>query len=67
MSKQKDNTRIEFKNILRLIEEARNHAFSKVNAELVMLYYHVGGIVALKVEEGVWGQGTIDRLADTFR
>lgn len=35
MSKQKNNTRIEFENILFLIEEARNRAFSKVNAELV--------------------------------
>jgi len=64
MSKQKNNTRIDFENILLLIEEVRNRAFGKVNAELVMLYYHVGGIVALKVEEGVWGEGTIDQLAE---
>ena len=64
MSKQKNNTRIDFENILLLIEEARNRAFSKVNAELVMLYYHVGSIVALKVKQGVWGEGTIDQLAE---
>ena len=64
MSKQRNNTRIDFENILLLIEEARNRAFSKVNAELVMLYYHVGSIVALKVKEGVWGEGTIDQLAE---
>jgi hypothetical protein len=58
MSKQKNNTRIDFENILLLIEEVRNRAFGKVNAELVMLYYHFGGIVALKVEVGVWGEGT---------
>jgi hypothetical protein len=29
-----------------------------------MLYYHVGSIVALKVKEGVWGEGTIDQLAE---
>ena len=41
----------------------RNRAFSKVNEELVKLYYHVGNIVSLKVSAGTWGDGTVNELA----
>lgn len=50
MGKIKINS--EFKQIAILIEEARNRAFSKVNAELVLLYFNVGRIVSEKVAEG---------------
>lgn len=53
----------EFENIVVLIQEARNRAFSKVNAELVLLYYSVGKIVSEKVAAGAWGEGTVDQLA----
>ncbi len=53
----------EFENIVRLINEARSRAYSKVNAELVLLYFNVGKIVSEKVSQGVWGQGTVDELA----
>jgi predicted nuclease of restriction endonuclease-like (RecB) superfamily len=53
----------EFENIVRLIHEARSRAYSKVNAELVLLYFNVGKIVSEKVSQGVWGQGTVDELA----
>ena len=52
-----------FENILRLIQEARSRAFSKVNAELVLLYFNEGQIVAEKVAAGVWGDNTVDDLA----
>ncbi len=42
----------EFENIVLLIEEARNRAYSKVNEELVLLYFNVGNIVSSKVAEG---------------
>ena len=63
MSKIKTSQKSEFENIVRLIEEARSRAFSKVNAELVLLYFHVGQIVSLKVADGIWGEGTVDELA----
>ena len=53
----------EFENIVLLIEEARNRAYSKVNEELVLLYFNVGNIVSSKVAEGIWGEGTVDELA----
>lgn len=64
MVKQKSIQKSEFENILQLITEARNRAFSKVNAELVMLYFNVGNIVSEKVANGIWGEGTVDELAN---
>jgi predicted nuclease of restriction endonuclease-like (RecB) superfamily len=62
MKLQSMNT--EFKQVVLLIEESRNRAFQKVNEELVMLYYKVGNLVSDKVSNGVWGEKTVDELAD---
>lgn len=53
----------EFEQVVVLIEKSRNRAFSKVNAELVLLYFKVGEIVSNKVAAGVWGDSTVDDLA----
>lgn len=63
MKRSKTSLQSEFENVIQLIEEARNRAFSKVNVELVLLYFNVGKIVSSKVAEGVWGDGTVDELA----
>jgi predicted nuclease of restriction endonuclease-like (RecB) superfamily len=57
------NTNTEFKQIVLLIEEARNRAFHKVNEELILLYYKVGNIVSEKVSAGAWGDNTVEELA----
>ncbi len=57
------NTNSEFKQIVLLIEEARNRAFQKVNEELVMLYFKVGNLVSDKVSAGAWGENTVEELA----
>ncbi len=62
MGKIKKHT--EFEQVVILIEEARNRAFSKVNTELVLLYFNVGNIVSDKVAAGVWGENTVDDLAN---
>ncbi|WP_343700932.1 PDDEXK nuclease domain-containing protein [Chitinophaga sp.] len=54
----------DFEGIISLISEARNRAFQSVNAELVSLYFRIGGIVSRKVEAGNWGDGTVDELAE---
>ena len=64
MSKLKATKKSEFNNIIQLIEEARSRAFNKVNAELVLLYFNVGKIVSSKVADGIWGEGTVDELAN---
>jgi predicted nuclease of restriction endonuclease-like (RecB) superfamily len=62
MSKPIQNS--DFEKIVLLIEEARSRAFSKVNTELILLYFTVGQIVSLKVADGVWGEGTVNELAN---
>ncbi len=64
MNKPKPTQKSEFENIIRLIEEARSRAFGKVNEELVLLYFNVGKIVSVKVADGIWGEGTVDELAN---
>lgn len=54
----------EFESILELITEARNRVYSKVNSELVLLYFTVGKEVSNKVNAGVWGESTVQQLAD---
>jgi len=53
----------EFEQIVLLIDEARNRVYSKVNTELVTLYFNVGKIVSEKVAVGTWGDGTVNELA----
>lgn len=54
----------DFNQIAFLIEEARYHAFQKINEELVLLYFRVGKIVSAKVSSGSWGDNTVDHLAN---
>ncbi len=54
---------VDFDKIIQLIDEAKSRAFSKVNDELVFLYFNVGDIVSEKVTDGHWGQGVVSELA----
>ena len=53
----------DFEQISQLVEQARYQAFHKVNEELILLYFKVGGIVSVKVKEGNWGESIVDQLA----
>lgn len=57
------NTNTEFKQVVILIEKARNRAFQKINEELVLLYFKVGNLVSEKVSAGAWGENTVEELA----
>lgn len=62
-SKDLKNSNPDFEQVLFLITEARNRVYVKANAELVLLYYNVGKFVADRIEQGVWGDGTVNELA----
>ena len=53
----------DFLNVIKLIQTARNRSLSKVNSELVNLYWQVGQYVSLRLEKATWGDGTIVQLA----
>ena len=63
MKKENQLDTLDFEQIARMIVDARNRAFYKVNEELVLLYFNVGKILAEKVSQGNWGDKTVDELA----
>ncbi len=57
----------DFVQIVRLIEDSRSRAVRQVNVELVTIYFEIGQIVSQKVANGVWGEKTVDKLADFIK
>ncbi len=53
----------DFLAVVDLIRRSRDVSLRAVNAELVKLYFEVGGIVSDRVSKGVWGDKTVDDLA----
>lgn len=64
MNKQSQNNFKEFEHIITLILEAKSRVFVKANSELVLLYFNVGKIVSEKVNEGNWGDNSVQELAN---
>lgn len=52
-----------FREVLALIEQARQRAFQAVNTALISLYWQVGEYISRKLESAVWGDGVVDELA----
>ncbi len=63
--KRKDlkNINSEFEQVLTLNTNARNRVYVMANTELVHLYFNVGKLVAEKIEQCEWGEGTVNVLA----
>lgn len=64
MSKELKHFQKDFEQILTLITEAQNRVYSRINSELVLLYYNVGGVVSEKVILGNWGDDTVQQLSN---
>jgi predicted nuclease of restriction endonuclease-like (RecB) superfamily len=52
-----------FDTVARLIEEARQNTLNKVNAELIMLYYKIGGFISSESEKHGYGDAYIEQIA----
>ena len=46
------------------IKQARDNAFSSVNAELVNLYWQTGAFVSKQLDKSTWGDKTVQKLSD---
>ena len=55
-----------FDEVLRLIEAARGRAYQAVNAELVSLYWQLGGYISKKLASAEWGDAVVDELANAI-
>jgi hypothetical protein len=52
-----------FREVVNLIQRARQRAFHAVNTELIDLYWRVGEYISRKLETAEWGDGVVDELA----
>src|ERR1035438_711020 len=52
-----------FREVVSLIQRARQRAFLAVNTELIDLYWRVGEYISRKLETAEWGDGVVDELA----
>ncbi len=57
----------QFAEIVTLIQQARNRAMQRVNADLIDLYWRIGEYISLKVASSEWGQGVVKQLAAFIR
>ena len=46
-----------FREVVGLIEQAREHALRTVNTVLIDLYWQVGEYISRKLESAAWGEG----------
>lgn len=56
-----------FTEIKSIIDKSRYEALRSVNTELVKLYWNIGRFINSRVQEAVWGEKTIDQLADFLK
>ena len=54
---------VTFREIVGLIERARQRAFQAVNTALIDLYWQVGEYISRKLDAAAWGEGVVDELA----
>ncbi|HVY68387.1 MAG TPA: PDDEXK nuclease domain-containing protein [Verrucomicrobiae bacterium] len=55
-----------FDEVLSLIAAAKLRAYQSVNAELVGLYWELGGYISRKIASAEWGDGVVAELAATI-
>jgi predicted nuclease of restriction endonuclease-like (RecB) superfamily len=60
---RRTNEETSFREVVGLIEHAREHALRTVNTVLIDLYWQVGEYISRKLESAAWGEGVVDQLA----
>ena len=56
-----------FREVVSLIQRARQRAFQAVNTELIDLYWRVGEYISRRITADGWGKNTVVALADLIR
>jgi hypothetical protein len=57
----------QFLPVLEKIQQARQKAYSQINATLVELYWNIGQYVAQQVNHAGWGKSMVETLADYIK
>ena len=55
-----------FKEIVTIVENAKERAYRKVNEELILMYQEVGKYISQKTKEASYGSGFVDNVAEFF-
>ncbi len=71
MSKQKEQeyevSKIEFVELVQIIENAKIKAFEVVNVELINMYWEIGKYISKKVKDGGWGKSIVGDFANYIK
>ena len=62
-----EKEKIEFNEVVSIIETRKRNAYVKVNEELINMYWDVGKYVSEKVCNSLWGSKTVQNLADYIK
>ena len=56
----------QFKKIVYIIESAKEHAYRKVNEELILMYRDIGEYISKQSEKAEYGDAFVQKIADFF-
>lgn len=59
-------TNKEFYNVIDIIESAKGRTYKKVNEELIMMYFKIGELISIEIENSRYGNLYITKLAEFF-
>ena len=62
-----NDLKLNFSEIISMIETRRNNAYKKVNEELISLYWDFGKYVSEKVNYSNWGDKIVDKLVEFMK
>lgn len=55
-----------FEEIVRIVENAKDRAYRRVNEELILMYQEIGKYISEKTKEAAYGSGFVDNVAQFF-
>ena len=61
-----NNTSESFEEIIRIVENARERTYRRVNEELILMYQEIGKYLSEKSKEASYGSNYIENIADFF-
>jgi predicted nuclease of restriction endonuclease-like (RecB) superfamily len=64
LQKTDQELQAQFNEVLVAIQNAKSRAYSKINKDLISLYWNIGQYISDKVENKLWGRSVVENLAN---
>lgn len=58
---------LETKEVIQIIENARNNTYRKVNEELILMYWNVGQYLSNKMKNNTYGDPYVENLSKSIQ